>query len=216
MQPRQLIIVPWALSVFFATVLWAATPAPKIVLFLGNSLTAGYGIDPAQAFPALIQVMIDSRGWNFKVINGGQSGDTSAGGLNRVDWLIKNPVDVLVIELGANDGLRGLPVEVTRKNLQAIIDRTKKRYPRVRIVIAGMKVPPNMGRDYGTKFEALFADLARKNSAALIPFILEGVGGVRELNLADGMHPTAEGHRVVAGNVWKVLGPILGSMSPRA
>ena len=190
----------------------AAAPAPKIVLFLGNSITAGYGLDPLQAFPARIQEKIDAKGWNFKVVNSGQSGDTSAGGLSRLDWLLKSRIDVLVLELGANDGLRGVPAEVTKKSLQTIIDRTREKYPEVKIVIAGMKVPPNMGRDYGRRFESIFPDLAKKNNASLIPFILEGIGGVRTLNLPDGMHPTAKGHEIVAANVWKVLEPVLRSV----
>ena len=209
-------VAQFALAVLWVTLLSAAAPAPKIVLFLGDSLTAGYGIDPSQAFPALIQSKIDVKRWNIKVINAGQSGDTSAGGLARLDWLLKNRVDILVLELGANDGLRGLPVEVTRKNLQAIIDRTRQRYPQVKLVITGMKVPPNMGRDYGARFEAIFPALAKKNQGALIPFILEGVAGVHELNLPDGIHPTAEGHRVIAGNLWKTLEPLISSLAPKA
>jgi len=213
MRPRQLIVLQSALALLFGMLLSAAAPPPKVVLFLGDSLTAGYGIDRAKAFPALIQAQIDGRRWSIKVVNAGQSGDTSAGGLGRLDWLLKNRVDVLVLELGANDGLRGLPVDVTRKNLQAIIDRTRKQNPRVRVVIAGMKVPPNMGRDFASRFESMFRDLARKNNAALIPFILEGVGGVRELNLPDGIHPTAAGHRLVADNIWKALEPILKGLA---
>jgi acyl-CoA thioesterase I len=190
----------------------AAAAGERVILVLGDSITAGYGLDLSQAYPELLQQRIDSRGWRFKVINAGQSGDTSAGGLNRLDWLLKNQVDVLVLELGANDGLRGLPPETTRKNLQAIIDRTKKKYPDARIVIAGMKIPPNIGRDYSDKFEAIYPAVARANKAALIPFILESVGGVRELNLPDGMHPTAKGHEIVAANVWKVLEPVLRSL----
>ena len=190
-----------------------AAPAPRVILFLGDSITAGYGLDPERAFPALIQEKIDAKSWKFKVVNAGQSGDTSAGGLNRLDWLLKNRVDILILELGANDGLRGLPAETTRKNLQAIIDRTKAKYPEVKVIVAGMKVPPNMGGDYGRKFEAVFADLAKKNKAVLIPFVLEGVGGSRELNLADGIHPTAKGHEIVAANVWKVLEPLLRSLA---
>jgi acyl-CoA thioesterase I len=190
-----------------------AAPAPRVILFLGDSITAGYGLDLDQAFPALIQEKIDAKSWNFKVVNAGQSGDTSAGGLNRLDWLLKNRVDILILELGANDGLRGLPAETTRKNLQAIIDRTKGKYPEAKVIVAGMKVPPNMGGDYGRKFEAVFADLAKKNKAVIIPFVLEGVGGSRELNLADGIHPTAKGHEIVATNVWKVLEPILRSLA---
>jgi len=213
-----------ALGVVGATVLavwsaaspaWAASP-PRVVMFLGDSLTSGYGLEPSQAFPALIQKKIDARGWNFKVINAGQSGDTSAGGLSRMDWLLRSRVDVLVLELGGNDGLRGLPVEVTKKNLQEIIDRTKTRYPEVNILLAGMKVPPNMGQLYSRKFEEIFRELAKKNNAILIPFILEGVGGVRELNLPDGIHPTAQGHQIVAANVWRVLEPMLRSFEAQA
>jgi acyl-CoA thioesterase-1 len=189
----------------------AAVP-PKNILFLGDSITAGYGLESTQAYPALIQAKIDAKGWNFKAINAGQSGDTTAGGLNRLNWLLKSRVDVLLLELGGNDGLRGLPAETSRKNLQAIVDSTKKKYPEAKIILAGMKVPPNMGADYAKQFNAIFPELANKNQAALIPFILEGVGGVRELNLADGIHPTAKGHERVAANVWKVMEPVLKSL----
>jgi len=198
--------------VLLAASLVSAASTPRIVMFIGDSLTSGYGLEPSLAFPALIQEKINARGWNFKVINSGQSGDTSAGGLSRMDWLLKSRVDVLVLELGGNDGLRGLPVEVTKKNLQAIIDRTRARYPESKIILAGMKVPPNMGQLYSRQFEDIFRELAKKNKAALIPFILEGVGGVRELNLPDGIHPTAKGHQIVADNVWKVLEPMLRSI----
>jgi acyl-CoA thioesterase-1 len=193
--------------------LCAAAPAPRTILFLGNSITAGYGLEPSQAFPALIQTRIDAKGWNFRVINAGQSGDTSAGGLTRLEWLLKNRVDVLVLELGGNDGLRGLPVEVTKKNLDAIIHRTKERYPNVKVIVAGMKLPPNMGSDYVRRFEALFPAVAKENGAVLIPFILEGVGGMRKLNLPDGIHPTAAGHEIIANNVWKYLEAVLRSLS---
>jgi acyl-CoA thioesterase-1 len=208
-RANGLVLLPLLLFVL----LTAAVPQPKLILFLGDSVTAGYGLEPSQAYPALIQEKIDAKRWQFKTVNAGQSGDTSAGGLNRMDWLLRSRVDVLVLELGANDGLRGLPVETTKKNLQAIIDRTKSKYPDARIVLAGMKVPPNMGRDYGRKFQTIFSDLAKKNKAVLIPFVLEGVGGVRELNLPDGIHPTAKGHEIVAANVWKVLEPVLRSLS---
>jgi acyl-CoA thioesterase-1 len=191
----------------------AASPAPKVILFLGDSITAGYGLETSQAFPALIEDKIEAKRWNFKVVNAGQSGDTSAGGLNRMDWLLRSRIDVLVLELGGNDGLRGLPAETTRKNLQAIIDQTKAKYPEAKIILAGMKVPPNMGRDYSRQFDAIFPDLARKNKAALIPFVLEGVGGVRQLNLPDGIHPTAKGHEIVAANTWKVLEPVLRALA---
>jgi acyl-CoA thioesterase-1 len=193
-------------------VLIGAAPQSKIILFLGDSITAGYGLEPSHAYPALIQARIDAKRWKFKAVNAGQSGDTSAGGLNRLNWLLKNRIDVLVLELGANDGLRGLPVETTKKNLQAIIDGTKAKYPEAKVILAGMKVPPNMGKDYGKRFEAIFPALAKSNKAALIPFVLEGVGGVRELNLPDGIHPTAKGQEIVANNVWKVLEPVLKSL----
>lgn len=201
-----------ALTLGFSIGAIAATTSRDVVLFLGDSITAGYGLDLAQAYPALIQKKIDAEGWRFRTVNAGQSGDTSAGGLGRLDWLLKNRVAVLVLELGGNDGLRGLPVETTRQNLQRIIDRTREKYPDAKIVIAGMKVPPNMGRAYGDQFAAMFAELAKHNRAALIPFVLEGVGGERELNLADGIHPNAKGHAIVAENVWKVLEPVLRSI----
>ncbi len=183
--------------------------APRTILFLGNSLAAGFGLDPELAFPALIQQKIDSLGWNFNVINAGLSGETSSGGLRRIDWLLQRDVDVLFLELGANDGLRGIPLELTKQNLQAIIDRVRAKNPAVKIVIAGMMVPPNLGVEYTRAFRAIFPDLAKRNQAALVPFLLEGVGGVPELNLPDGIHPTAAGHRIVAQNVWKVLRPVL-------
>jgi len=190
----------------------AAASEPKAILLLGNSLTAGYGLDATQAFPALIQDRIDSLGWNLKVINAGQSGDTSSGGLRRIDWLLRREFHVLVLELGINDGLRGIHVDVTRQNLQAIVNRTKSRYPDVKVVIAGMQVPPNMGEDYASSFRAIFPQLAKKNGAHLIPFLLEGVGGNPALNLPDGTHPSAEGHKIVAENVWKVMEPLSRSM----
>ena len=204
------------LILFFASVmlipLLGAAPSPKTILFLGDSITAGYGLEPSDAYPALIQAKIDGKRWNFKAINAGQSGDTTAGGLNRLDWILRHRIDVMVLELGGNDGLRGLPPDTTRKNLQAIIDRTKKKYPEAKIILAGMKVPPNMGSDYGKQFNKIFPELAKQNQIPLIPFILEGVGGVRELNLADGIHPTAKGQEIVANNAWKVLEPILKSL----
>jgi acyl-CoA thioesterase-1 len=205
---RKLIRVSWAFSAIFLCAAVQIDSAPG-VLVLGDSITAGYGLDPDESFPALLQKKIDAQGWNFRVINAGQSGDTSASGLARLNWLLRNPIAVLVLELGANDGLRGLPPETTRKNLQAIIDRTKEKYPRAQVIVAGMKVPPNMGGDYSARFEQVFRDVAKQKGAVLIPFILEGVGGVRELNLPDGIHPTAKGQEIVAQNVWKALEPLL-------
>jgi len=192
--------------------LTGAAPQAKVVFFLGDSITAAYGLEESQGYPALIQGKIDAKRWNFKVVNAGQSGDTSAGGLARLNWLLKNRIDVLVLELGGNDGLRGLPVETTKKNLQAIVDRTKAKYPEAKIILAGMKVPPNMGRDYAKSFDAIYPELAKRNQASLIPFVLEGVGGIRELNQPDGIHPTAKGHEMVAANVWKILEPVLRTL----
>ncbi len=179
------------------------------MLFLGTSLTAGMGLSSDQAYPALIQAKIDSAGLAFRAVNAGVSGETSAGGLRRIDWLLQQPLAVLVLELGANDMLRGLDVPAMRANLQEIIDRTRAAHPEARIVIAGMRAAPNLGQRYAGAFEATFAELAESNGAALIPFLLEGVAGVPELNQPDGNHPTAEGQEIVAGNVWAVLEPVL-------
>lgn len=186
-----------------------AVQAQKTILFFGNSLTAGYGLEPAAAFPALIQKKIDSLQLPYKVVNAGVSGETSSGGNSRIDWILKQPVDVFVLELGANDGLRGIPIGETRRNLQSIIDKVKNRYPQAKLVMAGMQLPPNMGQQYATEFRNVFTDLAKKNDMALIPFLLEGVGGEVKLNQDDGIHPTAEGHEIVAGNVWEVLKEVL-------
>ena len=184
----------------------------KTVLFFGDSLTAGYGLDPAQAFPALIQVKITARGWDFQVINAGLSGETTAGGLRRIDWVLQRPIAVLVLALGANDGLRGLPLADAKRNLQAIIDRTRDKYPQVKIVLAGMQVPTNLGHEYTTGFRTIFPDLAAANAATLIPFLLEGVGSIPALNLADGIHPNPAGHKIIAENVWQILEPVLQTL----
>ena len=184
----------------------------RTVLFYGDSLTAGYGIDREQAFPALIQARIDSLGWDFEVFNAGLSGETSAGGLRRIDWILRQKVDVFVLELGANDGLRGIDLKDTRSNLQGIVDRVKTKYPDVVLVVVGMQMPPNLGPEYTAEFKGLYSSLAEQNGAALIPFLLAGVGDRPELNLPDGNHPTVAGHKVVAENVWAVLGPLLGQM----
>ena len=181
----------------------------KNILFFGTSLTAGMGLDPSEAFPAVIQNKIDSLKLPYKVINGGLSGETSAGGKGRIDWLLKQPVSIFVLELGANDGLRGLPVTQTTKNLQDIVDRVKAKYPDAKLVLAGMQVPPNMGAKYAADFKNIFPELAKKNNMALIPFLLDKVGGVPKLNQADGIHPTAEGDKILAENVWVVLKDLL-------
>ena len=187
--------------------------APKSVVVLGDSIAAGYGVEPSEAYPALLQEKIDAAGLNFTVVNAGVSGDTSADGLNRIKWLLRRPIDVLVLELGGNDGLRGIPASTTETNLQMVIDRVKQKYPGAQIVIAGIQMPPNMGEAYTTTFKNIFPTLAKKNHAALVPFLLEGVGGRPELNQPDHIHPTAAGHQIVAENVWKVLRPVLSGRS---
>jgi acyl-CoA thioesterase-1 len=177
----------------------------KTIVFYGNSLTAGYGVDPSEAFPSLIQEKLDSLQLPYKVINAGVSGETTAGGKSRIDWILRQPVNIFVLELGGNDGLRGIPIAETSRNLQAIISRVKEKYPEARIVLAGMQVPPNMGRNYATAFRVTFQQLAANNGLELIPFLLENVGGIASLNQGDGIHPNPEGHRIVAENVWKVL-----------
>jgi acyl-CoA thioesterase-1 len=186
-----------------------AKAAVKTIVFFGNSLTAGYGLDPSSAFPALIQEKIDSLGLPYKVVNAGVSGETSSGGNSRVDWILEQQVDVFVLELGANDGLRGIPMAETRNNLQSIIDKVKSKYPQAKIIIAGMQMPPNMGVQYTSEFREIFPELAKKNNTQLIPFILEGVGGEINLNQDDGIHPTAEGHRILSETVWRELKPLL-------
>jgi len=179
------------------------------ILFFGNSLTAGLGLDPSQAFPNLIQEKIDSLNAGYTVINAGLSGETSAGGLSRIDWVMNQSFDIFVLELGANDGLRGLPLLSTITNLQGIMDKVLKKYPETRIILAGMMVPPNMGEDYTTEFRKIYPQLAKDNDVALIPFLLDGVAGNPGLNLPDGIHPNVEGHRIVAANVWEVLKSML-------
>ncbi|NHF57814.1 arylesterase [Flavobacteriaceae bacterium TP-CH-4] len=183
--------------------------ADKVILFFGNSLTAGYGLDTEESFPALIQDRLDSLGLEYTAINSGLSGETTTGGLNRLQWVLNQKVDVFVLELGANDGLRGIPLKETRSNLQAIIDRVKEKNPETKIVLAGMQIPPNMGQEYTKEFRTIFPELAEKNGLQLIPFLLDGVAGRPELNLPDGIHPTAEGQKKVMENVWAVLGEIL-------
>ena len=186
----------------------AATTRPTIV-FLGTSITAGQGLDPSQAYPAILQRRLDSLGYDYQVINRGESGETSAGALGRIGWLLRRPPAVLVIETGANDGLRGVDPEAVRSNIQAIVDSVRARSSETRIVLAGMQALPNMGANYVRRFVAIYPELARSNGLPFIPFILEGVGGVDSLNQADGIHPTVQGQRFVASNVWRVLEPLL-------
>ena len=186
----------------------------KSILFFGNSLTAGYGVEPEQAFPSLIQEKLDSLGLPYKVINAGLSGETSASGVNRIEWVLREPIEVMILELGGNDGLRGVDPNETKSNLQKIVDLAQKKYPDIQIIIAGMEAPPNMGSKYITAFRSVFKELAENNNLLLVPFLLEGVGGEPELNLPDGIHPNPEGHMIVAANVWEVLSETLAATAP--
>lgn len=185
-----------------------------VVLFFGDSITAGYGLAESAAFPALVQARADSAGFDIRIRNAGNSGETSAGGLRRIPWFLSSPVDLLFLELGANDGLRGIPLEDTRRNLQAIIDTVRAANPDVVVVVAGMEIPPNMGPEYTAGFRSIFPELARENGAVLIPFLLDGVAGVTELNLPDRIHPNADGHRIIAETVWSALRAELAELAP--
>lgn len=183
----------------------------KNILFFGNSLTAGYGLDDpsSESFPSLIQARLDSLNLKYKAINAGLSGETTAGGKGRIGWLLKSKVDIFVLELGANDGLRGVPVTETAKNLQSIVDTVILKYPDAKLMLLGMQVPPNMGGQYAREFNDVFPVIAKKNQMLLVPFLLKNVAGIPELNLQDGIHPTAEGQKILAENVWEELKTIL-------
>ena len=181
----------------------------KTILFFGDSITAGYGLEEEQAFPAFIQEKLDENGHRYRAVNAGLSGETSAGGLRRIDWVLQQRVDIFVLELGGNDGLRGIDPRSTKENLQGIMDRVKAKYPDADIILTGMEAPPNMGGNYTGEFRNIFSDLAQANDVVFMPFILEGVAGDPELNLPDGIHPTEEGHRIIAENLWVVIKDIL-------
>lgn len=187
----------------------SASPAPvtnkKAIVFFGNSLTAAYQLTKEQGFPALIQEKIDSLGLPYHCVNAGLSGETTADGVNRIDWVLQQPMDIFILELGGNDALRGLPITESRKNLQAIVEKVKAARPDCKIIIAGMMAPPNLGATYTNAFRDMYPELARKNKALLIPFLLDKVGGEASLNLEDGIHPNIAGHKIVAETVWKVL-----------
>ncbi|OZV68463.1 arylesterase [Winogradskyella aurantia] len=186
----------------------------KTMLCFGDSITAGYGLNDANdAYPAILQAKMDSLDLDYTVINLGLSGETSAGGKSRINWVLNQDADIFLLELGANDGLRGVPLSETRSNLQAIIDAVATKNPKTKIILAGMELPPNMGQEYTTEFRKIFAELAQKNDVTFIPFILKNVGGISELNQADGIHPTAEGHKRIAHTVWEVLEPMVSPLN---
>jgi acyl-CoA thioesterase-1 len=183
--------------------------ANKTILFFGNSLTAGYGIDPEESFAGRIQTRLDSLKKEFRVINGGLSGETTAGGLSRLDWFLEEEPYLFVLELGGNDGLRGIALTETKKNLLAIVDKVQAKYPNTKIILAGMQIPPNMGQEYTEEFKAIYPAVAKEKNIELIPFLLEGVAGNPDLNLPDGIHPTAEGHRLVMETLWPYISKAL-------
>jgi Lysophospholipase L1 and related esterases len=188
--------------------------AAKTVLFLGTSLTAGLGLDPDSAYPQQIQRKIDSAGLGFQAVNAGVSGETSAGLLRRLDWVLQNPAAVIVVETGANDGLRGQPVEGTRATIGQVLSRIAKERPEAKVVLVQMEAPPNMGAEYTRAFHAMFPALAAEHRVALLPFLLDGVAGHAELNQGDGVHPNDVGEKTVAANVWRGLEPILKDQKP--
>ncbi|WGK64493.1 arylesterase [Croceiramulus getboli] len=188
----------------------------KTILFFGDSITAGYGLDDTQdSYPEVIQEKIDSLGWDYEVINSGVSGETTAGGLGRINWILNQDIDVFVLELGGNDGLRGVPLTETKANLQAIINAVAEKDGDIEIILAGMELPPNMGKAYTDEFRELFSELAQENDLTFIPFILKDVGGIPTLNQPDGIHPTVEGHEIVAETVWDYLKPLLQDNATR-
>lgn len=183
----------------------------KRIIFFGNSLTAAYGLDPELGFVSLIQNKLDSLGFDYQTVNAGLSGETTAGGRERIDWILNQPVDVFILELGGNDGLRGIDPTSSAENLQAIIDAVQQKYPEAKIILAGMEAPPNMGPEFTSAFREMYPRLAQKNQIELIPFLLDGVGGDPSLNLPDGIHPNEEGHVIVANNIWEVLKNVLSN-----
>lgn len=192
----------------------APPPPDPLILVVGTSLTAGLGLDPAEAYPALLQQKVDSAGYHYRVVNRGVSGETSAGARQRVEWLMRQPVAVLILETGANDGLRGLDPDSLRANIEAIVRRARAQRPPPAILLLGMEAPPNLGTEYTTRFRAAYREAATALDVPLVPFLLEGVGGIDSLNQADGIHPTSAGQRRVADLVWKALLPLLRRESP--
>ena len=204
---RIVVLTCWILAASMP----AAETTRKTIVVLGDSIAAGSGVDLSEAFPSLLQQRIDEKQLPYNVVNAGVSGDTTAGGVRRMPWVLRQKIDVLVVELGGNDGLRGISPEETRANVEKIIGLAREKYPDVRIVLAGMQMPQNMGAEYNRKFRELYAAVAKEKKTELIPFLLEGVGGKPELNQPDRIHPNPDGHKIVADNVWSVLEPVLNS-----
>ena len=198
------------LAMFFsAPLVCGAEAGRKTIVVVGDSIAAGHGVDPEEAFPGLLQQRINEKNLPYEVVNAGVSGDTTAGGVRRMPWLLRRTMDVLVLELGGNDGLRGITPKETRANLEKIIDLAREKNPDVQIIVAGMQMPQNMGEDYTREYREVFPAVAKEKNAKLIPFLLEGVGGKADLNLPDRIHPNPEGHKIIAETVWKTLEPLL-------
>lgn len=208
-NPRRHLVAIVTLVAALSVTTAVANDAREAIIVFGDSLTAGYGLEPEQAFPALLQQKVRDAGFEYEVVNAGLSGETTAAGVRRAAWILRRPVAVFILALGGNDGLRGVPVEETARNLQSIVDTVRASQPRTVIIIGGMQSPPNMGPEFTRDFRAIFPALAQSNGLALIPFLLEGVGGEPAMNLPDGIHPNPEGHKIVAENVWQLLEPAL-------
>ncbi len=211
---RALFLPALACWLTMGVLVFGAETVPQTIVVLGDSIAAGYGVEAGESFPDVLQKRLAEKKLPWEIVNAGVSGDTTAGGVRRMPWLLKRRMDVLVIELGGNDGLRGLAPKETRANLEKIIALAREKYPDVKIILAGMQMPSSMGADYTKKFSALFADVAKEKQTELIPFVLAGVGGKAELNQPDRIHPNPEGHKIVAQNVWAVLEPVLTGAKP--
>jgi acyl-CoA thioesterase-1 len=209
---RRLATIVFSICIALGMAAVDPTPLRRIVV-LGDSLAAGYGVTPDESWPARLQARVEQAQLPFTIVNAGVSGDTTAGGLRRIDWILRQPADILILELGGNDGLRGIPPTATRTNLVGIVRKVRAKSPDTRIVLTGMQMPPSMGRDYAESFQAVFAEVARAENLALVPHLLETVGGVPELNQPDLIHPTPAGHELIASNVWQILEPLLKSQA---
>lgn len=207
---RRLATIVFSICIALGMTAVDPTP-PRRIVVLGDSLAAGYGVTPDESWPARLQARVEQAQLPFTLVNAGVSGDTTAGGLRRIDWILRQPADILILELGGNDGLRGIPPTATRTNLVGIVRKVRAKSPDTRIVLTGMQMPPSMGRDYAESFQAVFAEVARAENLALVPHLLETVGGVPELNQPDLIHPTPAGHELIASNVWQILEPLLKS-----
>jgi len=190
-----------------------SAPAP-VILVVGTSITAGLGVDPSEAYPAILQQKIDSAGFRYRVVNAGNSGETSAGAVRRMEWLLRQPIAVLILETGGNDGLRGLDPDSLRDNIEASVRLARRQQPPPAVLLLGMEAPPNLGPEYTARFRQAYRAAARDLGVPLVPFVLQGVGGVDSLNQADGIHPTAAGHRILAATVWAALRPLLEQGGP--